>query len=178
MIEPPPEIQTQRLRLRFPVLSDAKAVFDGYASDEEVARFVMWTPHQALTSVEEFIRERIRRIDTGEEFTWAITIPTDDHAMGMLGARVRGHKVDIGYVLAKPHWNRGYMTEAISSVTNWFLSQPSLFRVWAVCDVENIGSARALEKSSFSREGVLRRWVIHPNRSKTPRDCYVYARTT
>ena len=177
MISPPTEIQTPRLRLRCPVLSDADSVYERYATDEAVTRYLMWTPHKAKETVLEFVRERIRRIESGEEFTWAVTQPDEAGAIGMIGARVRDHKVEIGYVLARQYWNQGYMTEAISSVAEWMLSQPSIYRVWAVCDTENIGSARALEKSAFEREGVLHRWVVHPNRSPEPRDCYVYGRT-
>jgi [ribosomal protein S5]-alanine N-acetyltransferase len=68
------------------------------------------------------------------------------------------------------------MTEALSEVTGWGLRQPPIFRIGAVCDVENIGSARVLEKSGFVREGVLHRWLLHPNISDEPRDCYSYAR--
>ena len=32
------------------------------------------------------------------------------------------------------------------------------------------------EKSGFVREGLLRRWLLHPNISDQPRDCYSYAR--
>ena len=175
--QPPSEFTTRQLRLRFPVPADADSVYERYGTDEAVTRYVMWTPHRGRESVAEFLRERLHRIETGEEFTWAITLPDDDAAIGMIGARVRDHKVDIGYVLAREFWNRGYMTEAISAVSQWMLSQRSIFRVWAVCDTENIGSARALEKSAFVREGMLRRWVVHPNRSAEPRDCYVYALT-
>lgn len=56
------------------------------------------------------------------------------------------------------------------------LAQPEIFGVWAVCDIENRGSARVLEKSGFQREGILRRWIMHPNVSSKPRDCYMYAR--
>ena len=174
---PPKEICTPRLLLRFPVPSDADSVYEKYGADEVVARYVMWTTHKTKETVSEFIRERILRIETGQEFSWCISLPDGAGVIGMIGARVCDHKVDIGYVLAREYWNRGYMTEAISTVAEWLLSQPSIFRVWAVCDTENIGSARALEKSAFVREGVLRRWVVHPNRSDEPRDCYVYART-
>jgi hypothetical protein len=37
-------------------------------------------------------------------------------------------------------------------------------------------AARVLEKLGMSREGVLRRWLIHPNISPEPRDCYAYAK--
>ena len=67
------------------------------------------------------------------------------------------------------------MTEALSEVAVWALRQPSIFRIGAVCDVDNIGSAQ-VEKSGFVREGVLQRWLVHPNISDEPRDCYSYAR--
>ena len=176
-MKPPAEIRTPTLRLRFPVASDASSIYASYATDDAVTRYLMWTPHRTLETVEEFINDRIQKIETGEDFTWAITLQGQDHVIGMIGALVRDHKVDIGYVLAREYCNRGYMTEAISSIASWMLDQPSIFRVWAVCDRENMGSARALEKSGFIREGVLRRWIVHPNRSNEPSDCFVYSRT-
>ncbi len=67
------------------------------------------------------------------------------------------------------------MTEAIRTITEWALSQPSIFRVWAVCDVENAASVKVLEKAGFQQEGIFRRWLIHPDISDEPRDCYCYA---
>jgi ribosomal-protein-alanine N-acetyltransferase len=56
------------------------------------------------------------------------------------------------------------------------MRQPAVFRISAVCDVDNIGSARVMEKADLVREGVLRRWLVHPNISDQPRDCFSYAR--
>jgi ribosomal-protein-alanine N-acetyltransferase len=55
------------------------------------------------------------------------------------------------------------------------LRQESVFRIGAVCDVENIGSARVMEKAGLVREGLSRRWLVHPNISDEPRDCFSYA---
>jgi RimJ/RimL family protein N-acetyltransferase len=67
------------------------------------------------------------------------------------------------------------MTEAARAVVDWALGQPGIYRVWAVCDVENAASTRVLEKVGMQREGVLRRWIIHPGVDAVPRDCYCYA---
>ncbi len=67
------------------------------------------------------------------------------------------------------------MVEALEPVVGWWLSQPTVFRVWATCDVDNRGSARVLEKSGFQLEGTLRRWELHPNISEEPRDSLCYA---
>jgi len=33
-----------------------------------------------------------------------------------------------------------------------------------------------MEKSGMTREGLMRRGVMHPNLSSEPRDCWVYAK--
>jgi RimJ/RimL family protein N-acetyltransferase len=68
------------------------------------------------------------------------------------------------------------MTEALTEIARWALRQDGVFRIAAVCDVENAGSARVMEKSGLVREGLQRRLMIHPNISDAPRDCFSYAR--
>ena len=111
------------------------------------------------------------------ERTYMIVGRDDNVVRGAFALRRRAaHRLDCGYVLARPWWRQGLMTEVLIEVSAWALRQPSVFRIGAVCDVENIGSARVLEKSGFVREGLLRRWLLHPNISDEPRDCYSSAR--
>jgi RimJ/RimL family protein N-acetyltransferase len=173
---PPNEFQTSRLKFRGPVLTDAQAIFEEYAADPEATRYLTWVRHQAVETVAEFLELLISQAGSEEAFRWVVTLPGSERAIGMVAARVHGHMADIGYVLGRTHWRKGYMTEAVSEVTERMLSRPEIFRVWAVCDVENVASARVLEKSNFEQEGVLRRWIVHPNRSSEPRDCFVYGR--
>ena len=95
--------------------------------------------------------------------------------MGIIEIRVDGFRADVGYGVARPHWGRGIATEALRPIVAWALAQPSIHRVWALCDVENVASARVLEKVGMQREGLLRRNIVHPNISDEPRDSYCYA---
>jgi len=98
--------------------------------------------------------------------------------MGVFELRNAGAtKLEFGYALARPHWGRGIMTDVLTSVADWALSQPSIWRIGAYVDLENTGSIRVMEKAGFESEGVLRRWLIHPNISEHPRDCAVFAKT-
>jgi ribosomal-protein-alanine N-acetyltransferase len=97
--------------------------------------------------------------------------------VGSIAARQDKNGVNLGYLLARAYWGRGLMAEAVLAVTQWAFGDPAVFRVWAVCDVENRASARLLEKTGFMREGVLRKFSLHPNVSAIPRDCYCYAQT-
>jgi [ribosomal protein S5]-alanine N-acetyltransferase len=97
----------------------------------------------------------------------------------LLGAfelrRPKPHMLDFGYVLARRYWRRGLMTEALVEVVDWAMRQDSMWRIGAVCDIENPASARVMEKAGLRREGILRRWIIHPNIGSEPRDCFSYA---
>jgi RimJ/RimL family protein N-acetyltransferase len=176
-IDTPETLVGRRVCLRRARVSDAAAILGEYAQDPEVTRYLVWRPHESLATTEEFLRGCVARWEAGTEFTWALTLTGgDDRAVGMVACRVRGHAADLGYVLSRRLWGRGLMSEAVSLVVDWALRQPSIFRVWAVCDTANLASARVLEKAGMQREGVLGRWIVHPNVSADPRDCFIYAR--
>ena len=172
----PSTIETERLVLRQPTASDAPAIFDSYARDPEVVRYLTWRPHGSIADTHAFIDAIRSRWEVHSELTWALTLRGDDRLIGMIGLRPRGFKSDIGYVLARPHWGRGLMTEAGGTIVDLAFTDPAVHRVWAVCDADNRASARVLEKIGMTCEGVLRRWIVHPNVSDQPRDAFCYAR--
>jgi RimJ/RimL family protein N-acetyltransferase len=86
-------------------------------------------------------------------------------------------KACAGYVLARAYWGNGYTSEALDTLREQVLSIEGIYRFYAFCDVENKASARVMEKAGLQKEGLLRRFFIHPNISNEPRDCYVYAAT-
>ena len=118
LIEPPNVIKTVQLVLRRPRLSDADDIFDSYAADPEVTRYVTWCPYNDRSEVAPFLHSRLARWDSGEEFAWAITKLPDDRAIGMIGCRVRKRAADIGYVMSRNYWNGGYTTEAANAIVN------------------------------------------------------------
>ncbi len=168
-------IVTRRLILRTPKMSDARSIFESYATDAEVTRYLPWQPHKRVRETREFLKVCAARRKSGREFQWAITLKGKDRVIGMVACRPEGHKANIGYVLGRAHWKRGLMTEAVRAVVARALEAPEIYRVWATCDVDNIGSARVLEKCGMRREGILRGWIMHPHVSPVPRDSYAYA---
>jgi RimJ/RimL family protein N-acetyltransferase len=175
-VAPPARLTTARLVLRPPRSADAPAIFAGYAQDPVVTRYLMWRPHASVAVTRDFLRGCAEGWMRETEFTWVLTLPDPAGVVGMLALRPEGHRANLGYVLARPYWGRGLMTEAVTAVVDWAIAQPAIHRVWAVCDVDNAASARVLEKAGMQREGVLRRWLVHPGAGATPRDCLCYAR--
>lgn len=173
----PASVETKRLLLRKPLPEDADAVFEAYAQDREVTRYLVWRPHPSVETTREFIAHCRRLWESAKAFPYVITRKGDGGLLGMIELRPDGHRAEFGFVLARRFWGQGLMTEAASAVVAIALAQPSIFRVAATCDVENRASARVLEKAGLSREGLLRRNIIHPNISPQPRDSLLYAIT-
>ncbi len=105
-----------------------------------------------------------------------MTLPADDRAIGAVSCCVAGHSADYGYVLNRRFWGHGYATEASRAIVDWVFSVPSVWRLSATCDTANVASARVLEKSGLSREGLLRRAIIRPNLAREPRDAFLYSK--
>ena len=106
-----------------------------------------------------------------------ITRKESGKVMGMIDPRIEGPKVGIGYAAARAYWGKGYVPEATRAIIDWVFHNPTVYRVYATTDVENLASRRVLEKVGMHCEGILRKYILHPNISDTPRDSYMYAIT-
>jgi RimJ/RimL family protein N-acetyltransferase len=161
--------------LRRYAAGDAKEIFDTYAQDSEVTRFLTWAPHRSVDDTRVFL-ERCEHVwADGSAFPWAILLRETGAILGGIELRVDGHRGELGYALARPAWRRGYATEAARAVVETALAAPAIQRVWAYVDVENVASGRVLEKAGLAREGCLRKWYV-PSGFGVPRDVWCYAR--
>ena len=175
-LNPPDSLVTERLVLRKPRPGDAPLIFAAYAQDPEVTRYLTFRPHRELSDTHEVVDRFLENWGSGKSYCWLIFRREDNELIGAISAR-EDQGINLGYLIARPYWRRGFMSEAVSAVVEWAFGQPEVFRVWAVCDLENEASAQLLEKSGFHQEGILRNWSLHPNISDIPRDCYCYAKT-
>jgi RimJ/RimL family protein N-acetyltransferase len=174
-VKAPETIRTERLVLRVPRLEDAAFIFERYAQDPQVVRYLVWKPHKNIGETETFLKRCLDVWERGESFPYVLRLREADEPIGMLEVHNKGFMVEIGYGLARAYWGQGIMSEALQAAVVWALDQPGIFRVQAICDVENAASARVMEKAGMRREGILRRYVVHPNISAEPRDAYLYA---
>lgn len=173
----PDRLETARLTLRPLARGDALAIFVGYAQDPEVVRYLIWRPHRRLAETEAYIAGCLAEPATRSR-TYALIGREDGRLIGAFAMRrPEPHRLDCGYVLGHPFWGRGLMTEALAETVRWAIAEAEIWRIGAVCDIDNIASARVMEKAGLAREGLLRRWLVHPNLGPEPRDCYSYALT-
>jgi [ribosomal protein S5]-alanine N-acetyltransferase len=170
----PNTFQTQRVLLRPIAPTDAGPIFEGYAKDPQVSRYVTWRPHVTIEDTETYIRACTTATSAR---TYVLLRRSDGQVIGTFDLRQPSpSRLGFGYVLTRPSWGAGIMTEVLTHIVDWALRQPGIWRIGDVCDVENPASARVMEKAGLHREGVLRRWGVFPNLGNEPRDCISYAK--
>ena len=139
-------LETERLILRPFRLDDAEAMFAGWTSDEEVAKYVTWIPHESVEVTKALLERWVAEYEKPERLNFAIVLKEEDRLIGGIDV-VRydeGNPV-IGYNLSRAYWGRGYMTEACRRLLDHLFSQGfSEVRIDAF--VENIGSNRVIQK--------------------------------
>ncbi|HEY1393119.1 MAG TPA: GNAT family protein [Methylibium sp.] len=181
------ELHSARLLLRPPRPGDEHAAHALWASDPQVLRYLHWKPHTQLAQTRSQLAWEQARWIKRSAWTWLIVPlhkPVGEQQLQPIGLVQltpqqrdgEAHHLRLGYLLARRHWGRGLMREALDVVLAQAFSQAAVWRIDAVCDLENVASERVLRACGFRLEGVLARYSLHPNRGTQPRDAALYAR--
>ena len=154
------EFSTERLFIRPVQLTDAEALF-GFRSDPECAEFMSSIP----LSVAE-MRERIQKTaseinQSGTWFQFVIfekdeRIVVGDIGLHFLASDTQNKQVEVGYILHKKYWGKGYATEALMPIIDYLVYTLDKHRLVANIDPSNYPSIRLVEKLGFRKEGHLR----------------------
>jgi RimJ/RimL family protein N-acetyltransferase len=159
-------IETERLLLRRPRRSDAQSVFERYASDREVTRYLSWPTHRSIADTLAFIT-----MSDDEWLRWpAGPYLVSTRENGRPGALVGSTglfcksptRAVTGYVFAKDAWGLGYATEALQAMVDLSRSI-GIDRLEAICHAAHTPSAHVLDKCGFTREEVRREHFVFPN---------------
>jgi RimJ/RimL family protein N-acetyltransferase len=156
-------LETARLVLRRPVADDARAIFGGYASDPEVTRYLAWPRHISVEDARVFLGYSDAEWRQWGCGPYLVHAREDGRLLGSTGLAFESRYVaSTGYVLARDAWGHGYATEVLREMVE-VARGIGLRRVYAVCHVDHLASARVMEKGGLRREGVLQKHTIFPN---------------
>jgi RimJ/RimL family protein N-acetyltransferase len=163
-------IETERLFLREFRDSDLADIQE-YAGDLEVVRYLPWGPNTS-----EQTREFLSNVQRNRpEHGFAIELKHEKRVVGACRLTVKdqlNRSGDIGYVLNRRYWGRGYIPEAAGALLEFGFGELKMHRIWARCDVLNFASARVMEKLGMRREAHLLQDVFEKG---VWRDSYIYA---
>jgi ribosomal-protein-alanine N-acetyltransferase len=163
-------LQTDRLTLRPLQNGDADDVYR-IMSDEEVMAHWDTAEIQDPDVVTAIVAARVAEVEAGRAFYWAMT--HDGFMVGLcdLSEIERRHRrAEIGFILGRDAWGRGFGLEAMRAVVTHAASL-GLKRLTARTHVGNERSEAILQKLGFEPEGYLRG---HIQRGGERRDCRIY----
>ena len=170
-----PTLRTPRLTLRQIRTEDAVAVF-GLFGDAEVTRYYDLDTFTEPLQAEELIERFQRRFDHRIGLRWGLALnETPDNLIGTCGYNLwvqPARRGLVGYDLARDHWRRGLMAEALAAVLTFGLTAMGLNRVEALTFPQNTASKSLLDKLGFQAEGLLREYEFIKG---APQDMAIYS---
>lgn len=153
-----PVIETPRLRLRLPELSDATDMY-AYCKDPEVARTVLWSAHVGIGETRAMLRSMHRNAREGRPVSWGMALKETGSIIGTIGFmwwNEDNRSAEVGYSLARAHWGKGIATEALGAVIDYSFENLRLNRIEAQHQVDNPASGAVMRHVGMAPEGVLR----------------------
>ena len=135
-----------------------------YATDPEVARYVLWDPHRSLADTRAFLRDLRARARRGYPSSWAVVLKETGAVIGTIGFiwySTDNRSAELGYSFSRQYWNHGYATQALRAVCRECFRSLPLNRLEAQYDLRNPASGRVMEHAGFRREGVLRERILN-----------------
>lgn len=167
---------TDRLILYRPSERDAEEIFERYAGDQEVTKYVGFRTHTSIEDTREFLLYSDAHWQQWPAGPLLIRLRENNKLIGSTGLSFEtSYRAMTGYILAVDSWNKGYATEALTKIIE-IGKLTRLRRIYAICHTQQKASWRVLEKCRFEREGVLRSYTIFPNLSQNElQDVYCYS---
>lgn len=144
-------LTTKRLILRPWKISDLEDFFE-YARVDGVGQMAGWIPHSNIEESQKVLKEFIRGKKT-------LALVYKEKVIGSLGIeeyheeqyaelqKLRGR--ELGYVLSKEYWGKGFMPEAVKAVLTYLFDTVGLDFVLAAHFKQNNQSRRVIEKCGF-----------------------------
>ena len=160
-------LESERLYLRPLAVEDAEEMLV-FARDPEVTRYLPWSSNTDLSMVQAFLREQINRRRRNESLGFAALLRSTGAMIGstdLMDLKRSKGEAELGYILARPYWNRGLMTEAALLTRDYGINEIGLTRLHAWADSENLSSCRVLEKIGMIQTASETRLVKGEERS-------------
>lgn len=185
-------LETERLTLRRLLPADAPQMYHNWANDPQVTRYLRWEPHRDAAETAALLEAWALLYQNDDYYQWAITEKSTGQVFGAIGlfCSADGRNLDpgvwqqtgldfsggvweAGYCIGRAWWNRGYTTEALRAVVEFWFTQADA--PWLACchALANTASGRVMEKAGFAFDHT----DIYKKFNGTPVDCKVYVLT-
>lgn len=150
-------IRTKCLTLRQFTADDAQAMFDHWANDEAVTRYLTWQPHKSPAETRQLLELWCASYETPSTYNWVMEFEgTPIGNISVVKLSETSEFAELGYCMGRAFWNRGLMSEAAKAVIDFLFSEVGVHRVEISHAVQNPASGRVAQKCGLTFEGTKR----------------------
>ena len=152
-------LKTERLKLRKFTPDDAVPMYENWACDERVTRYLTWLPHKSPEETKQILSAWCASYENLNYYNWGIEY--EGKLIGNISVVILNEKsewAELGYCMGYDWWNKGIMTEAAKAVIDFLFSEVGVNRVEISHAVKNPGSGRVAQKCGLAFEGTHREY--------------------
>ena len=157
----PYSLSTERLNLSLPAAKDIPQIVD-YARDPDIAENLSFFPYPYVEGDAIYwINMANQGSQKGNQYIFALRLKEDDSFLGGIELCLTPHfnRAELGYWLGKPHWGKGYATEAAREMVRFGFETLGLNKVTCSHYTFNPASGNVMQKCGMLKEGLLREQV-------------------
>ena len=153
------KLETERLILRQFTINDAEKIFNNWASDDDVTKYLTWPSHKNVNETIIIIEKWMNEYEKKDFYQWAIILKEINEPIGSIGVVKKNDDIEmvhIGYCIGKKWWNKGITSEALMALIKYFFEEVGVNRIESRHDPNNPNSGKVMEKCGMKYEGLLK----------------------
>lgn len=152
-------LTTERLILRRFTNYDVEAVYNNWASDCEVSKYMKKQHHKNIEETKLKVHDWVNRYEHKNFYQWAITFKEKDEPIGVIGLSVINESDMCGnfnYIISRKFSGLGVTSEALKEVLKFAFETIGFNRIESYHSVNNPASGKVMLKAGMILEGLAR----------------------
>lgn len=145
-------IYTERIVLT-PLGTDFLKSVNEYALDYENTKYMCHLPKKSSDETLDFLRNVESEWNKEKPDFYEFAILYQDRHIGAVSVYFENGTGELGWIVNKQYWGRGFAYEATKAVIHYFAANMGTTHFIAHCDTANIASYKTMEKLGMIRTG-------------------------
>lgn len=170
-----PELKSPRLRLGKVRIKDIPRIAE-YANNRKISDNTNNIPYPYTEDdAVKWVSTKLGGFESNGFYVFAIYIKETDEFAGAIGLHLdnQHNKAELGYWLAEPFWNNGYITEAAMEILDFGFNTLKLNKIYATHFISNTASERVMQKIGMVKEADLKNHFLKNGKYRDVRQYYI-----
>lgn len=153
------KLETERLILRQFKIEDYVEMYNNWACEDVVTKFLTWQTHTNQDVTKSVLADWISKYANKDFYNWAIELKEENRLIGnisVVSLREETLSAILGYCIGSKWWGKEIMPEAGKAVLKYLFEEVGFNRIAANHDKNNPKSGRVMQKIGMTYEGTLR----------------------